>query len=624
MASDSTRPSAAPDAAEGPSARENLSWISSKWDPVTDAGLPLAPCTDIAFDRSGTAYVATAGGGLVTVDAAGARVWVAEDEGLPSNSLNCVAVSREGEVAVGTVRGFSYFDGEGWLESTDLERENVVACEFDDRGALWVATERSVARMAGYRASQIWHRGVDLPDVDPTCLALDAHGTTLVGTRGAGIVLIDSDGSCDVKSLRPTVYRGSNVVYNIAVTSDGSVHAATYGGRFVGEVAQLVGGSPIVACPSAERSQAVGDVAIDEIANVLWQVGDTVQSATAASGTLGVFRWVFVEEVNEDLPLEGYWYCAEVAPDGAVWFGGEHGIAVRREAGWATFSREDGLPAIRLSHLTSDVSGTIHGAFWSGVARLERGRWHVDYWHIGHPRRVIGGLSVDARGRAYVATDLGVAIEDSGEWRYLFDEEAGDTYQAFDIDVSPSDVVWVATDRGLLRGEAGDWTLFNEDHGIPTPVTEVAVGPLDRVWFHAGGCVVMIDSAHLEVMMEGVKHDLPVPLGVSAVGSAWMANMFPVIELHSDGVIDHSVGRDDGFLFSLADLYLEVTAGPGQEVWFIGMRGLAYFDGTTVKRAPLSKAAGIPASRLLSGTVDRSGDVWVSTPRGLARWRPGR
>ena len=71
--------------------------------------------------------------------------WQAED-GLPQNTVNCIAQTRDGYLWVGTSNGLARFDGVRFVtfRSADTPglRSNRIRCLYEDlRGVLWIGTE---------------------------------------------------------------------------------------------------------------------------------------------------------------------------------------------------------------------------------------------------------------------------------------------------------------------------------------------------------------------------------------------------------------------------------------------------------------------------------------------------
>ncbi|MEI6297680.1 MAG: two-component regulator propeller domain-containing protein [bacterium] len=71
--------------------------------------------------------------------------WQAED-GLPQNTVNCIAQTRDGYLWVGTSNGLARIDGVRFVtfRSADTPglRSNRIRCLYEDlRGVLWIGTE---------------------------------------------------------------------------------------------------------------------------------------------------------------------------------------------------------------------------------------------------------------------------------------------------------------------------------------------------------------------------------------------------------------------------------------------------------------------------------------------------
>lgn len=177
-----------------------------------EGGLDNAFVNDIAMDERGDLYLATNAWNPVETHGGGVSVlhpdgsWSLHRHtagGLNGNTVYAVR-GGHGVVMAGTLWGASMFwrgaDGEGrWspLPASplpDLPLDNVVSIRADPDGGWWFACASGLYRMRG----DVWHRwelpkGRSLTAGSADALAWAPDGRLWVGTRGAGIAILDPE-----------------------------------------------------------------------------------------------------------------------------------------------------------------------------------------------------------------------------------------------------------------------------------------------------------------------------------------------------------------------------------------------------------------------------------------------
>ena len=164
------------------------------------------------------------------------------DEGLPRNTINCLAQDHQGYLWLGTPQGLARFDGVRFVAlegetSPVMARGSVQKIVADNSGRLWIATRRSgLFCYADGHISSI--ASSNLPArVAVDSVAQDRAGRIWV-TRGDGTVGCLQDGQFTPTAQLGRIARGQ-MLFNLTADTDGNLWFArqdTYG--------QLVNGQP--------------------------------------------------------------------------------------------------------------------------------------------------------------------------------------------------------------------------------------------------------------------------------------------------------------------------------------------------------------------------------------------
>ena len=158
-------------------------------------GLPVHGIRAVLEDRNGRIWAGTEGGGLCEILPAEVRC-LSTPEGLPHETVYALAESRDGGLWVGTDGGgvVRLRDGK-FTEAIGAHSEglpnNRVRAIVETADGLWVSTTAGLARIRGGTVLRV----KDLEDRQLRPLLALPDGSLLVGTDGAGLWRVTSDGA---------------------------------------------------------------------------------------------------------------------------------------------------------------------------------------------------------------------------------------------------------------------------------------------------------------------------------------------------------------------------------------------------------------------------------------------
>jgi diguanylate cyclase (GGDEF)-like protein len=314
-------------------------------------GLPTNRLRSLAFDRAGTLWIATSGGGLVSLAAGRFQV------------LN-------------PANGFPH-----------LQVRSVMA---DPDGSVWAAT--AGGGLAHVHNGQITTYTVadGLPTDQLTSLALDAQGALWIGTWGAGISRMHGG---QFTSLSTTGGLAGDQIWSILADREGSVWIGTW-----------VGGLNRLSPRAFDALGTPEGLSHDNVRSVLHARNGVTWVATAGGGLNRIEDGHITTLRRKDgLPDDELSSLLEDR-DGALWVGSYTGGIARLQQGKLhTYGVAQGLPTPDVRVLYQDSKGVVWAGTQSGLARFDGQVFHA-VREVGAPRDVTSTILEDRRGTLWFGT----------------------------------------------------------------------------------------------------------------------------------------------------------------------------------------------------------------------------
>lgn len=432
-------------------------------DSSDPASFPSAFVQAIAEDPSGAIWVGTAGQGLLKLDPGTARVLARYDRDpeRPGEVVNAVVnhvlVDRKGRVWAGT-GGLARLDPE--TNALRLYRNrpgdpssfpSLVARQLaeDPLGRIWIATENGLVRFDPDSDVFTTFRNrpddaVSLPSDRTNTVLVDRSGLLWVGLDGAGLAVLDLEGS-PFRTFRYEAGRRdgltARVVRGVFEAPDGTLWLGLAGGG-VNALDPVTGKVRAFRAGTGHGSLSIDDIwnLIADDEGIVWagSLGGGLNRIDPVKGTVRVFRR---SAADGDSISSDAIRVVKLGRDGTLWLGTAGGGLCRfnRQTGKAAcYQNDPGDP----SSLSGNVVRAVHegpsGTLWAG-------------------------------------TDAGINRLDpkTGRFtRFLSDpsrpETAGMT-RVYGIWESPEGIVWAGTPRGLVRLDpaTGAVRRFRGADGLP-------------------------------------------------------------------------------------------------------------------------------------------------------------
>ncbi|MEO7916318.1 MAG: two-component regulator propeller domain-containing protein, partial [Dokdonella sp.] len=569
-------------------------------------------------------------------------------EGLPSSLVYASTQDGDGYLWFATSDGLARFDG---VETTifrhdsdtpgSLGSNDVEAMLIDRDGRLWVGGEGSGLNRLDPETGKFVHfrHADDQPDSlgsdDVFALAQTSDGTLWAAVYGAGLSAMRGDGRfqslrhdpADPKSLR------SDVVMTLRAMPDGTLWIGTDQGLDVLDVDGMIHHVDLKLPTVAGKSRNVYALWVEADNSVLVGTSNGLVSV-ASNRTVGA---TLVEEAVTTVFRDH---------DDNLWLGVRGGLLRQRDGETMRFTPREGLPGYLPGRRIVNVFQDREGGLWfstldGGVGRL------LPHWNNFTLFRHVPGEEASLSHSSILA----IAVAPTGVWAVSGDEGV-DHIDAKTGEVSRhgkrvetaanrlmavaavDDRLWIGHFRGIrivdpARPDLAGIELPTGDDAAGTlpaaPVTPVRRAPGGMVWAVARTAgIARIDPETLaiqrfDIANGGVGSVDVVDVAFSSDGSVWLTNTAGLERLRSGTdrfvPVPGSDRRAIGGIAFSADGHLWLHHEGGLERFTVSDAGVQSTLIVGVKD-------GLPSMTGSALVIDADGAIWLTSSRGLWRYRP--
>ena len=363
------------------------------------------------------------------------------------------------------------------------------------RDGYWRLAHGQIQRVSNGIARTITHYRW-LEEVSSACE--DEEGNLVVGTKGAGVFLVQSNGK--ISSLTTTQKLSANYVLSVLVDREGTLWVGTDGGGLNRVKRQSFA--------TLESSRNWWVQSVTEDANGGLWVGTYYKGL--GRYTNGVM-WQFGAGARRFSLIESPVFVQAVFADreNRVWVGTTERQLFQFRDGAFYNVNDGGLIQHKVRAIHQDRAGRVWFGTEGGLILLENGKWRL--LSAGLTSTNITAIADDTDGNIWIGTRHGgVNRWRDGEFSALRQDHGahGDDVTALLVDAQ--NVLWVATRTGLGRWQNGTWTRYTTREGLITDDLGYLIEDgWDNLWIGSNIGVLRVSKRALNEFASGKVAFIP-------------------------------------------------------------------------------------------------------------------
>ena len=496
-----------------------------------------------------------------------------DQHGLPQNGVLAILRTRDGYLWLGTIEGAARFDGVRFSvfdnnNTAEIRNNQILSLAEDSAGKLWLGAVGGGLTKYANGHFRLYTTSDGLSSDAVRCLLSDHAGNLWIGTRGGGLNLFR-----DEHFTAYTTRDGlpSDQIQTLAEDANGVVWIGTTKGLARFEQGRFTAYTTREGLPG----ERVNAVCVDRAGDVWVGTGG------------GLCRMQEGRCVVDSARIKSSVTALYEDRDQNLWIGtGGEGLFLRRQGRLTQYAVRDGLPSDTVLALYQDPNeengdiwvGTVDG----GLVQLRHGRFGVYTMEDGLPDNFVAAVFEDSK------TNL-----------------------------------WLGTNGGLSRLTNGVVTTVPLPQGRPDSGS-IAEDRAGNVWFSGNGQLQQFRNGQFVrwTAAQGLPHEPVRELLGDRAGNLWLSTPGHGLTQLSEGCFRSFDTRD-----GLADN--EITAlyeSPTGTTW-AGTHngGISRFDAATQRFTSWTAKDGLPGDQVIAFYQDRAGSLWIGTSGGgLRRFKDGK
>lgn len=297
------------------------------WDiyDMQNAGLPSNTVNTLAVEDSGVLWAGT-DWGLCRYDGMNWEFFQTMNSDIPDNDIRALAIDANGDLWVGMfIGGLAHFDGTDWTvfdtQNSPLPQDQIRALHFDPgTGALWIGTSDGLARLKGgdwriYDMGPGSYGGLQLPGNNIASIDVRSDSLVCLGTLNAGYTYLTDTAVVYFNSFNNSL--PDNTALGTAIDAAGDRWAACPAGGLLYHTGAFNGGVwfQYSTVTSLIPTNSLNAIVIDQAQR---KIIGTQASGLTIYGPGGT--WTTYNTFNSDIPDDQV-TCLALNDAGGLWLG---------------------------------------------------------------------------------------------------------------------------------------------------------------------------------------------------------------------------------------------------------------------------------------------------------------
>lgn len=530
--------------------------------------------------------------------------------GLPHNSADAIAQTKDGYLWIGTEEGLARFDGSRFVifdtrNTPALHSNHISALLADSHLNLWIGTQGGGLTVLHEGQFTTYTSADGLIGDTILCLQEDKDGALWIGTGSAGLVRF-SDGKFQSYTTRNGL--PNDAVFALAPDKDGSLWIGTHAGLSNLRHGKLTTyttkdglSDNYIKCLKITRR---GDLWIGTNGGGLNHfVGGRFQTLSVRQGISSNTIWSLAEDES-----------------GSLWIGTlDGGVNRLHEGKISAFGTKDGLPSNRALALFVDKEASLWiGTGGAGIARLRGGPFEPITSREGLSNDVVLPVYQDHEHAIWAGTNGGGVdrIANGTITTYSTRNGLSDNL-VFSISEYKDKSIWIATHKGLDRLKDGKFTVFGKADGLPgDSILCLYRDRQGELWAGSRGGLSLFDGTRFRTFTkkDGLSSDYVVTLYQDRAGTLWVGTGGGGLNAFRNGRFETYTTKD-----GLSSNSVWALTGDSDGTLWIGTGGGGLSRLQNGRFATYNVHQGLFDDEIFQILTDKFGYLWMSSNRGVFR-----
>jgi ligand-binding sensor domain-containing protein/signal transduction histidine kinase len=544
-------------------------------------------------------------------------VWQ-DQHGLPQNGVLAILQTRDGYLWLGTIEGAARFDGVRFVvfdnnNTPEFKSNQILSLAEDRRGSLWLgAVSGGLTRYTDGRF-RLYTTRDGLSSDFVRCLLADRAGNLWIGTRGGGLNLFRDE---RFKAYTTRDGLPSDQILALAEDLNGGLWIGTSKGLARFEQGRFT-------------AYTTRDGLPHDRVNALWPEDSSDNTGSLLVGTGGgLCRFRQGRCVVYGAPVQALTHNSVTAlyedRQRNLWIGtGGNGLFLLRDGRFTQYTMRDGLPSDTVLAFYEDPEGDIWaGTVDGGLVQLRQGRFSAYTIEDGLPHNFATAVFEDSQGSLWIGTNGGIGRLKDGKITAWTDSQ-GRRPENDSITEDRAGNLWFSARGQLTQFRNGQFRRWTTAQGLPyEPVRELLGDRAGNLWISAPGHgLTLLREGRFRSFdtRDGLADNEVMALYEGRSGQLWVGTRHGSVshfEEETQRFITWTV--KDGLPGDHVQAFYEDRAG---SLW-IGTNGGGLHRFKNGKFTAITVRDGLFDNRtfqILSDTEDDSGDLWLSSNRGIFR-----